>query len=278
MPQFQPNLQNMAQNQLAMAQLQAVQAWLAENNIDPTLPANANLMAQIIPQLQSRMLAQQKANEGNAGSSQSSAVPATKHQAASPQVANDNSPRANSSSDVSGQSNSAKAKQPVSSGPFGSTLGAGNTNAGNNNAMQQFSLHGRENQVRPQAVTGNSMPSMHPLQSPENSSQNVDRSLHVKGTLGGPENMQAQFVRPPNRPAPQAPSTASERALGSQIQVSQGGPAGPASQNQRSAFTKQQLHVLKAQILAFRRIKVCKCSCSLTSCLLPLVYTDLIFR
>ena len=257
MPQSQPNIQNMANNQLAMAQLHAVQAWAVEHNIDLSLPGNANLVAQLIPHLQARMAAQQKANESNVGA-QSSPVLVPKQQVTSPHIANENSPRANSSSDVSAQSGSAKAKQAVPSGPFGSTsnAGPGSANSNNNIAMQQFSAHSRENQVRPPVVTGNGMPPMHPLQSAANMSQGVDQSFHAKNSLSSPESVQIQHVRPLNRPSPHAPTAMSERALGSQNN-SPAAPAAHVSQH-RTGFTKQQLHVLKAQILAFRRIKVCK--------------------
>ncbi|CAN1793522.1 ATP-dependent helicase BRM [Linum perenne] len=69
-PRSQHGMQNMPNNQLLAAQFQAMQAMQAlaqERNIDLSVPANANLMAQLIPLMQSRMAAQQKANETNAG-------------------------------------------------------------------------------------------------------------------------------------------------------------------------------------------------------------------
>lgn len=49
-PQAQKSVQNTTNNQLAMtAQLQALQAWALERNVDLSLPVNANLMAQFIP-------------------------------------------------------------------------------------------------------------------------------------------------------------------------------------------------------------------------------------
>lgn len=260
-PQSQQNMQNMANNQLVMAaQLQAVQAWAVEHNIDLSLPGNANLIAQLIPLVQSRLAGQQKANESNMGA-QSSPVPVSKQQVTSPQVASENSPHANSSSDASGQSGSAKAKQAVSSSPFGSSSNAGSVNNSNNIPMQQFPVHGRENQTpfRQPVVTGNGMPPMHPSQSPANMSQGVDQSFHAKNSLSSPESMQMQYNRPVNRSSPQAPGATNERASATQIQ-SQGGPAAHMSQQRSrpSGFTKQQLHVLKAQILAFRRLKVLK--------------------
>ncbi|XP_062090362.1 ATP-dependent helicase BRM isoform X2 [Humulus lupulus] len=256
-PQSQQNVQNMANNQHAMAaQLQAVQAWAVEHNIDLSLPGNATLVAQLIPLVQSRLAGQQKPNESNMGA-QSSPVPVSKQQVTSPQVASENSPHANSSSDASGQSGSAKAKQAVSSGPFGSTSNAGSVN-NSNIPMQQFPVHGRENQVafRQPVVAGNGMLPMHSLQSPGNINQGVDQSLNAKNPLSSPESVQMQYSRPVNRSSPQASVSMNERASGTQVQ-SQGGPSTHPSQQRPgpSGFTKQQLHVLKAQILAFRRLK-----------------------
>ena len=259
-PQTQQNIQNMASNQLAMAQLQAVQAWAVEHNIDLSLPGNANLIAQLIPLVQSRLVGQQKANESNMGV-QSSPVPVSKQQVTSPQVVSENSPRANSSSEASGQSGSAKAKQALSSGPFGSSSNAGGVNHSNSIPMSQFPVHGRESQVpfRQPVVTSNGIPPMHSLQSPANMSQGLDQSLHAKNSLSSSESMQMQYNRPVNRSSPQAPAAINERASSSQIPP-QGGPPTHLSQQRPgpSGFTKQQLHVLKAQILAFRRLKVCQ--------------------
>ncbi|GAB4861721.1 hypothetical protein Ancab_036974 [Ancistrocladus abbreviatus] len=96
-------------NQIVMAaQLRAVHAWALECNIDLSQPGNANLMAQLIPLMQSRMVAQQKANEG---SSQPSPGSMRRQHVTSPPVASKNSPRANSSSDISEQSSYGKARQ-----------------------------------------------------------------------------------------------------------------------------------------------------------------------
>ncbi|KAL2533847.1 ATP-dependent helicase BRM [Abeliophyllum distichum] len=105
----------MTDNPIAMAvQLQAMQALALERNIDLSNPVNANMMAQLILLMHSGMVAQQKANESNPGIRIES-VP--KQQVNSPQVANENSPRGNSSSDVSGQSGSYKGRQVVFAAP-----------------------------------------------------------------------------------------------------------------------------------------------------------------
>lgn len=250
-PQAHQSIQNMPNHQMALAA--QVQAFALEHNIDLSQPANANLMSQLISMLQSRMAAQQKANESNMGV-QSSPVPVSKQQVTSPTVASESSPHANSSSDVSGQSGSAKAKQTVAPSPFGS---GSNTSVFNNSSsipMQQFAVHGRENQMPPrQSVpTGNGMTSMHPTQSSANTSQGVDHSFHVKSSPNNAEALQMQYQRQLVRSSPQA-VVPNDGGSANQIQ-SQGGAATQTAQ--RLGFTKQQLHVLKAQILAFRRLKV----------------------
>ncbi|KAI3764429.1 hypothetical protein L2E82_14437 [Cichorium intybus] len=209
-------MHNMANSQVAMAaQLQAMQAMALERNIDLSLPQNANLMAQLMPLMQSKMLGQQKVNETNMN------PPMSKQQVTSPQLANENSPRGNSSSDVSGHS-----RQTMSPGHLGSTSSQG----------QQFHLPPRQ-----PTVGGSGVSSMPPPQSPANMSQGPDHLL------------QSQHVRQQmNRSSPQPGATSNGVGLESPLpsqkpQTSQGQP--------HPGFTKQQLHVLKAQILAFRRIK-----------------------
>ncbi|XP_011036609.1 PREDICTED: ATP-dependent helicase BRM isoform X2 [Populus euphratica] len=246
-PQVQQNIQNMANNQLTMAgQMQAMQAWALEHNIDLAQPANANLMAKLIPVMQARMAAQLKANENNTGG-QSSHLPVSKPQVASPSIAKESSPHANSSSDVSGQSGSAKTRQTVPSGPFGSTSSGGMVNNPSNLAMQQQAFHSRENQAPPRqaVVLGNGMPA--------NASQGADHTLPSKNALNSPETSQTQQFRQLNRSSPQSAGPSNDRGLGNHFSP-QGRPAVHTAQ-QRTGFTKQQLHVLKAQILAFRRLK-----------------------
>ncbi|KAJ9539405.1 hypothetical protein OSB04_032138 [Centaurea solstitialis] len=73
----------------------------------------------------------------------------------------------------------------------------------------------------------------------------------VKSALSGPETVQMQHARQSvNRSSPQPGSVSDNGGSGS------GGSSQKGQVAQRhSNFTKQQLHVLKAQILAFRRIK-----------------------
>ncbi|KAJ6729744.1 SNF2/RAD54 HELICASE FAMILY [Salix viminalis] len=247
-PQPPQTIQNMANNHLAMtAQMQAIQAWALERNIDLSQPANVNLMAQLIPFMQARMAAQLKANEGN-HSAQSPHLLVSKPQVASPSIASESSPHANSSSDVSGQSGSAKGRQTAPSGPFGSNSSGGMVNNPNSFAMQQQqAFHSRENQAPPRqtAVLGNGMPS--------NTGQGADQILPSKNALNNPETSQARQFRQLNRSSPQPAGPSIEGGSGPRFS-SQGGPAVQIAQ-QRTGFTKQQSHVLKAQILAFRRLK-----------------------
>ncbi|XP_022757390.1 ATP-dependent helicase BRM isoform X2 [Durio zibethinus] len=250
--QAQQNVQNMGNNQLAMAA--QLQAWALERNIDLSQPANANLMAQLIPLMQSRMAAQQKTNESNLAS-QSPPVPLSKPQVTSPSVPSESSPIANSSSDISGQSGSAKTRPTVLPSPFGSTSSAGVVNNANSIAMQKLAIHGRDSQVPPRqpVVHGNGMPPMHPPQSSSNISQSVDPSLMAKNSLGGTETVQMQYFKQLNRSSPQP--AASGNGGGSVNNLPSPGGAAVHMSQQHFGFTKQQLHVLKAQILAFRRLK-----------------------
>lgn len=249
--QHQQSIQNAASNQLAMAA--QLQAWALERNIDLSQPANASLIAQLIPIMQSRIVANHKANESNMGAP-SSPVPVSKQQVTSPTIAGENSPHANSSSDVSGQSGSAKTRPTVSPSPLGSTTNAALVNNPNNISLQQLSVHGRDNQVpsRQPVAIGNGLPPIHPPQTSLNMTSGVDQPLPVKNS-SGPENSQMQYLRQLNRSSPQSAIPSSDGSSANNFS-SQGGLATQMPQ-QRLGFTKHQLHVLKAQILAFRRLK-----------------------
>ncbi|KAL1826685.1 hypothetical protein ACET3Z_005097 [Daucus carota] len=250
-PQSQQNLQNMGNSQLAMAaQMQAMQALALERNIDLSVPANANLMAQLLPLMQSRMVAQHKANESNMGA-QSSLIPMTKQQVTSPQVANESSPRGNSSSDLSGHSASGKAmRQAGQPGLFGASSPSLVHNS--NNPAQPFSGRGSDNQLSSRQPTMVNNASMHPPHTSVNLNQGGDHSAPGKNKLPGPEAMQIQYNKPIRRSSPLSTAPSSEGKFVNPAS-SQGGSL-PHLQ-QPLGFTKQQSHVLKAQILAFRRLK-----------------------
>ncbi|KAI9089885.1 hypothetical protein K1719_028855 [Acacia pycnantha] len=246
-------IQNVMSNQIAVsAQLQAVQAWAREHNIDLSHPANANLVAQLFPMMQSRMVSQQKANESGIGA-QSSLVPVSKQQVTSPAGASESSAHANSSSDASGLSGPAKARQ-IPANHFGPPTNAVTASQSSDTTVQQFNNHGRESQVsmRQPVLVGNAMPSARPQQSSANMKLGSDHRLNAKGALSGPEPPQMQHLRKLNQLSSQASGTTNEGSSGNYVK-SQVAPS--QTLQQRHEFTKQQLHVLKAQILAFRRLK-----------------------
>ncbi|KAH1085742.1 hypothetical protein AAZX31_07G066600 [Glycine max] len=253
-PETQQGIQNVVNTQIAAsAQLQAMQAWARERNIDLSHPANAHLMAQLIPLMQSRMVSQSKVNESSIGA-QSSPVPVSKQQVTSPAVASESSAHANSSSDMSGQSGSSKARQTAPPSHLGSITNAGIAGNSSEMATQQFNVRGRESQAPPRqpVVVGNGMPSMHSQQSSANTNFSADHPLNAKTSSSGPEPPQMQYMRQLNQSAPQAGGPTNEGGSGNHAK-SQGPPT--QMPQHRTSFTKQQLHVLKAQILAFRRLK-----------------------
>ncbi|XP_076956925.1 ATP-dependent helicase BRM-like [Bidens hawaiensis] len=237
--QAQQSIHNMGNSQVAMAaQMQVMQALALERNIDLSLPQNANLMAQLMPIMQSRMLGQQKVHESNMGSL--------------PQNANLMA-QLTPPSDVSGHSGSTKARQTMSPGHLGSTPNTMLVNNSSGGQGQQLSMHGRENmnQLPPRQppVNSSGMSSMPPPQSPANMSMSQGAEHFSKNVLTGSEPLQIQHTRQQmNRSSPQSAASSNDAGLDN-----------PSSsqkvQNLPPGFTKQQLHVLKAQILAFRRIK-----------------------
>ncbi|KAE8703693.1 ATP-dependent helicase BRM [Hibiscus syriacus] len=249
--QAQQAFQNVGNNQLAMAA--QLQAWALERNIDLSQPANANLMAQLIPLMQSRMAAQQKTNERNMGTQ--SPVAVSKPQITCPSVPSESSPRGNSSNDISGMPGFTKARQTVLNNPFGSTSSAGVVNNANNISMQQLGIHGQDNQMLPTQPVGhgNELPPMHPPQSSANVCLSIDPSLSAKNSPGGIETPQMQHLKHLNRSSLQPAAPTNDGGSVNNL-PSRGGAASQMPQ-QRFGFTKQQLHVLKAQILAFRRLK-----------------------
>ncbi|KAH0768139.1 hypothetical protein KY290_004063 [Solanum tuberosum] len=255
-PPSQQSMANMASNSLAMAaQMQAMHAMQAlayERNVDLSLPANANIMQQLIPLMQSRMIAQQKVPENNVPV-QSSSGHMPKQQVSSPQVANDSSPHAHSSSDLSGSS-SAKTRQAVSTGPLAASHSVASINNPNNIPQQQFSAHGRENNLPPRQpiMASSGLPPMHYPQSSVNPNQGVDNTSLPKPTSNAQETLQTQYARQLSRPSPHSAASSPDGNLGNPL-MSQGGNVRQVQP--QLGFSKQQLHVLKAQILAFRRIK-----------------------
>uniref|UniRef100_A0A1J3E2P3 ATP-dependent helicase BRM n=1 Tax=Noccaea caerulescens TaxID=107243 RepID=A0A1J3E2P3_NOCCA len=238
---------NIGTNQLAFAQQwQAMQAWARERNIDLSHPANASQMAHI---LQARMAAQQKGNEGNVAS-QSPSIPLSSQPPSSSAVPGDNSPRTNSASDISGQSGSAKPRQAMPTSSFASTSSPRMVNP----AMNPFSNQGRDNPVYPRhsVQPTNGIPSGYSLQTSANETHVLDQNASTNKSLGSSEHLQMQQPRQLNAPTPNLATPSDAGPLSkSSLQSAQG----TQQAQQRTGFTKQQLHVLKAQILAFRRLK-----------------------
>uniref|UniRef100_A0A1D1ZLS2 ATP-dependent helicase BRM n=1 Tax=Anthurium amnicola TaxID=1678845 RepID=A0A1D1ZLS2_9ARAE len=255
-PQSQSGMQNIANQQAAMAQLQAMQNWALEHNIDLSIPANANLLAQLLPVFQPRMAALQKPNESNIVVSQSHASSSKQHVTSSP-VGSENSAHGNSLSDHSGQGGPSKGRHMHPSMPISS---AGNVTVMNSSSIQiqqQLAVPLRDKQnekiVTHPITVVNGPSAMHPPQASGTMSQAIERP-NAKSPFTGPETHQMQYFRQLqqlNRTTTQPPVSSGE---GIAAQCSSYGPSVHVPQP-RIGFTKQQLHVLKAQILAFRRLK-----------------------
>uniref|UniRef100_A0A7N0UTQ1 ATP-dependent helicase BRM n=1 Tax=Kalanchoe fedtschenkoi TaxID=63787 RepID=A0A7N0UTQ1_KALFE len=243
-PQTSQIVQSMANNPAVAAQLQAMQAWAHEHNIDITNHANANLMSQLLPIMQSRLVAQQKANENNS-SSQSSPTAMSRQPVVSPPAMSEHS-RGN---DVPGQASSGKSRHTSSTSSFGTVAGIANSMI-----MQQFPIHNRDTPLahHQSAVSGTGVLSMQPPQSSVTTSQGVATSLQGNNASSGPETQPTQYLRQLNRASSELGSSATGGS--GNVLAAQAGVANQSPQ-QFYGFTKQQLHVLKAQILAFRRLK-----------------------
>ncbi|XP_031502776.1 ATP-dependent helicase BRM [Nymphaea colorata] len=247
--QAQPSMQNMANNQLAILQLQAVQAWAMEHNVDLSLPSNANLVAQLLPIWQSKIAAIQKANEGNTGSPQPR-LPTNKLQGLPsppvndrPSMGNENSVHGSSVTEASVQAGPAKAQPTFPGGSF-PTSGTSKVVNSTNAQMLQTTSQSRENHVEKAGrhAVGNGVPIMQLTQTSAPTSQSMSQSI--------PE-MQMQNLRQLQQlnryPLQSVALNEGLRNVPSQTSS--------LNQTQRLGFTKQQLHVLKAQIMAFRRLK-----------------------
>nr|XP_010918746.1 ATP-dependent helicase BRM [Elaeis guineensis] len=253
--QAQANTQNIANKQLMMAQLQAMQAWAMERNIDLSHPSNANLIAQVWQS--ARLAAMQKPNEISTAAHQSH-VPSPKQQFLSSPGGSENSAHANSLSEHPVQAGPVKNRQTFSAG---SVSGAGSSstlvNSSSIQMQQQFAIQNKDNQnervAKPPLANGNGVIIMDPSQSSGSTSQTIEHS-NMKSEFAGVQTLPMQYysqLKQMNQPM-SPPAVPSTEVVGTQS-PSQGGFAQVLQQN--IGFTKQQLHVLKAQILAFRRIK-----------------------
>ncbi|RRT65964.1 hypothetical protein B296_00008379 [Ensete ventricosum] len=197
--QSQSSLQNLASNQLEMAQVQVMQAWAKEHNIDLSVPANLNLIAQVLPFWQSnRMSVMQKPTESNT-TAQKSCLPSSKQLVMPSPVGSENSAHGNSASDLSGQHGSIKCHQTV---PSTSISNGGDTTGMNTNTLQmqqQVADHSRINQnervVRPTIITSSGGLVNHLPNSCGSMNQTVDKS-NAKNAFMGNEMQQMQNLGP----------------------------------------------------------------------------------
>lgn len=213
-----------------------------ERNIDLLHPANASQMMHI---LQARMAAQQKANEGSVGSQSASQCLASHLHL---QVFQGRTHLVPALLVISlGMSGSGKARHAIST--FASTSSPRMMNP----AANPFSAQGRDNPLYPRHLVQptNGTPSGNSMQTSANETHVLDHIASTNKSLGSAEHLQMQQPRQLNAPSPKA--ALSDAGLPSKSSLQSG--RGTKQAQQRSGFTKQQLHVFKAQILAFRRLK-----------------------
>ncbi|CAN6271151.1 unnamed protein product [Urochloa humidicola] len=225
---------------LTPLQFQAIQAWAKENNFDLSNPANMSAISQLLPIWQSsRMAAMQKQNEASI---------ATQQQATPSQTNSDTPGHGN----VQSQGAPMKPRQPL---PPSSVSGGGEAkvvNSSNLQLQQQLSAHNRDgsNAVRSPMAVGNGAQTMHVPQSSGHVNK-VPEQSNPKNVLANSEAVQMQHARQMQQLNQAAASTATPGDTGG----SQAPTPSVRPQTGHTGFTKNQLHVLKAQILAFRRLK-----------------------
>lgn len=229
-------------NPLTMGHYQLIHAWAKEQNIDLSNPANANLISQILPMLQSRMAAMQKQNEASMAAQQQ------QNQQMPPRQVNSDAP-------VNGNISGQAPLKPRQSLPPSSSVSVGvetkMMNPSNLQMQQQISAHNREisneRAVRPPMPVGNVGQMMHMAQSSGHVNK-ISEQPNPKNALVSSEAMQMQYARQLQQTNRATTPTATPVETG-------GSQAPPQGARPHSGFTKHQLHVLKAQILAFRRLK-----------------------
>jgi hypothetical protein len=237
--QGQVGMGNSGGNLLTPAQFQSIQAWAKEHNLDLSNPANMSAISQLLPIWQSRMSAMQKQNEANMAAQQQQAPPS--------QVNSDTPGHGN----VLSQSASLKPWQPL---PPNSSVSGGEEAkiAANLRLQQQLSSHNRDGSidraVRPPMAVGNGGQSMQMPQSSGHVNKVPDQS-NSKSVLANSEAMQMQYARQMQQLNQGVAPTATPGGTGGSQALTQGG-------RPQTGFTKHQLKLLKAQILAFRRLKV----------------------
>lgn len=251
--QSQTNSLSMNSNkQVAMVQLQAIHNWASENGIDLSLPGNANLISQLMPSLQLKPSEVQKFDKNNIVANEE------KQQAMSSSVGNTNAAYENFMGSPSEHPVMLKNNQSPQIGLVSTVSGKNNAeNTDNNQRQQQFIVkHDRENQngrvsTRNSMFVGNFVPVMHPSQHYNVINSSV-KHTNLKNSHKASETHHNQHARELQQ-LDQSNSTSPAGHIGNQsssqtkhVQIPQ----------KLVGFTKQQEHVLKAQILAFRRLKV----------------------
>ncbi|KAK8930626.1 ATP-dependent helicase BRM [Platanthera zijinensis] len=236
--------QNVSNNQLMLAQLQVMQAWVMECNIDLTIPDNANLIAaQLLPILQSNRLAGTQKTNFCSTPTKESCFPTSKLEVVS-SFANENSAQENSVNNLSGQTG--MVRNMVSVLPNSS-----NTPMQHPHPVQTLATQNERSGASAEIV-GSSGSVVYCPQRSMSSSQSIDLSNDNKSSTT--ELLQMQSIRHSQNighPTSLFDSTSCEVA-GSRVLSLRGSEQAGL---QHFIFTKQQLHVLKAQILAFRRLK-----------------------
>ncbi|XP_042421381.1 ATP-dependent helicase BRM-like isoform X2 [Zingiber officinale] len=248
------NVQNFANNQLEMAQMQAIQAWAKEHNIDLSVPANLNLIAQILPLMQSNGVpAGQKPTETSTMIHQS--LPTSKQQAMQSPAGSESSAHGNSTSDLSvGQHMKRRQMLPLCSNSAGDTPSINNSIL--HMKQQQFAENSQVGQnetvIRLPTVRCSGAQDTHLANSSGSMNHTLEKSNYNSTSMVN--KMQTQSFRPlqqANQPIPLL-ATPSNNITGAHNPTDTGSSQTP---KQHFGFTKKQLHVLKAQILAFRRLK-----------------------
>ncbi|XP_020575040.1 ATP-dependent helicase BRM-like [Phalaenopsis equestris] len=239
--QSQGSMGNITSQQLMMAQLQAMQTWAMEHNVDLKNPSNANLVAQFLPILQSSSLATMQKPNGSSILAQKSSLSTFKPQVITSTVANENSAQGNSMNNVSSQAGLARsgvATIPVNSKSI---------------HMQQPQAVQISVTQNDDVVTGGSSGSVLFLpQDSTSSSQSFDLSNGKKLVATDLAQMRS-FRKSQDIGLPTPPSALPSNGVAGIHVLAQGGSE--QATKQQIGFTEQQLLVLKAQILAFRRIK-----------------------
>ncbi|EPS69442.1 hypothetical protein M569_05321, partial [Genlisea aurea] len=230
--QSQQNIMNMSNNSNTMAaQMQAMQALAYDRHVDLSNPVNANVISQLIPLMQPRMVSHQRPSENSPGI-QSGSLPKQ-----TAEFGNENSPCSYSSSDISGQSGSSKTR-PATPSNLGVPSNSAAVSSPNHPALQQFSTYTRDNSL---LMGQPSIPAHGALFMNSLASANLNQGIDFSRSRNDGLLQPPQSAGPSNEGDVRNPPTS----------------RGPTLQMWKShaGFTKQQLHVLKAQILAFRRLK-----------------------